>query len=169
MNQGKIFENSFKASIPDSNFYLRLKDSPATWGTVNEKARFTPSNACDCILHFEGVLFLAELKSHKGKSIPFSCFRDNQLKELAKVSCRKDEVAIAIFNFRDVAETYIVFMDNVIEFIETNNLTGNRKSIPLEWCRQIGMPMNQTLKKVNYSYAVEPAFKHLIFNVLNNQ
>ena len=66
-NEGKRFESDIKASIPNSIFYLRLKDSASTWQGTSDKVRFTPSNACDCILHFQGVLFMTELKSHKGK------------------------------------------------------------------------------------------------------
>jgi recombination protein U len=164
VNEGKKFEQDLKTSIGDSTrlFYMRLKDSAGAWQGTTDKTRFTSSNACDCILHFEGVLFLAELKSHKGKSIPFKCFRESQLKELDKLRFRTEEVAIAILNFRDVEETYIVYFADIIDFIEESKKNGTRKSIPLEWVSELGYIIPQKLKKVRYTYDVEATLMHVI-------
>lgn len=161
MNEGKRFEHDMKKSITDNIFYLRLKDSAGTW-QGGENTRFTPSNACDCILHYAGVLFLAELKSHKGKSIPFNCFRESQLRELAKVTPRKNEVAIAILNFRDLAETYIVFFADIIDFIDECKRNDTRKSLPLDWVRDVGCFLPQKLKKVRYTYSIEPTLQEIL-------
>ena len=161
-NAGKLFEQDIKASMTDNIFYLRLKDSAGAWQGTQSNTRFTASNACDCILHFGGVLFLAELKSHKGKSIPFNCFRESQLRELAKVTPRKHEIAIALLNFRDVSETYIVLFADIIDFIDESNRNGTRKSIPLEWVREVGYQVPQRLKKVRYTYSIEATLMELL-------
>jgi recombination protein U len=105
---------------------------------------------------------LAELKSHKGKSIPFACFRESQLGELAKVTPRKHEIAIALLNFRDISETYIVLFADIIDFIDESNRNGTRKSIPLEWVREVGYQVPQRLKKVRYTYSIEATLMELL-------
>ena len=68
MNAGKQFEKDFKASVLDDQFYLRLNDAGGWSKSVD--LRFTPSQLCDCLLFTRGTLYLLELKSHTGKSIP---------------------------------------------------------------------------------------------------
>ena len=71
MNAGKQFEKDFKASVLDDQFYLRLNDAGG-WSKSSD-LRFTPSQLCDCLLFTRGTLYLLELKSHTGKSIPAYC------------------------------------------------------------------------------------------------
>jgi len=73
MNAGKQFEKDFKASVLDDQFYLRLKDAGG-W-SKSADLRFTPSQLCDCLLFTRGTLYLLELKSHTGRSIPASCLK----------------------------------------------------------------------------------------------
>jgi recombination protein U len=71
---------------------------------------------------------MLELKSHKGKSLPFSCIRDNQLSELVQAT-QKGVKAGFIVNLRDVEKTYYVDAVTMQELINTSE----RKSIPLEF------------------------------------
>lgn len=162
MNAGKKFELNFKASIPEQIYYQRLKDSAGVWQGRSDSVRFTPSNACDCILHFQGILFLCELKSHKGKSIPFSVFRESQLNELYKIIPRDAEMAVAIFNFRDLEETYLVHMADIKEFIETSIRNDTRKSFPIDWISEVGYIIPHQKKKVNYTYDILSTLHHVL-------
>ena len=87
-NTGKKFEEDIKKSIDDTAFLYRLKDSGGSWQGGN-KGRFTPSNICDFILFKGSKLYLLELKSHKGKSIPYTAIK--QLDKLLEVANRKLE------------------------------------------------------------------------------
>ena len=66
-NLGKTFENNFKDNwkkcFPQS-FIYRLSDQMSGY-------RYTSSNICDFICFNNKILFLIELKSHKGASLPF--------------------------------------------------------------------------------------------------
>lgn len=67
-NQGKIFEQDFRSSLPLDNpnlFFYRFKDGTANWGDRNNpNVRFQQKNVCDCMIFYKGYLFLIELKRH---------------------------------------------------------------------------------------------------------
>jgi recombination protein U len=155
VNAGKIFEQSWKNSMPENVFYYRFRDGTASWGGESENIRFQANNIADCLMYLKPTLWLVDLKSHKGKSIPFNCFRDNQVKELSKAMMHEGIKAGFIVNFRDVEETYFVKANDVEYYIAHSE----RKSIPLDWCRENGIRIGQRLLKVHYRYDVEGLLK----------
>ena len=144
-NEGKRFEEDLIKSVPNNWFKYRLNDSASSW-QGGEKARFTPSNICDFIV-YNGNLWLLELKSHKGKSLPLSCIREKQLQGLVDAN-KRGVLAGFIINFRDVQETYFIMAESIKQFIETEE----RKSIPISYLRFCGELIPQTKKKVRYNY-----------------
>lgn len=165
MNAGKKFEANFKASVPDEIFYLRLKDSVGVWQGESDKVRFTPSNPCDCILNYAGFMFLVELKSHKGKSIPFNVFRESQLSELYKIIPRLTELAVVVFNFSELEETYLVHIADIKEFIEISTRNDTRKSFPIDWMREVGYFVPHKKKKVNYTYDILDTLNMVLYDM----
>jgi recombination protein U len=141
MNAGKQFENDFKASILDDQFFLRLPDGGG-WSNA-ENTRFTPSNLCDCILFTGKILYLLELKSHKGKSIPASALK--QVEPLASINTLRTIPAF-LCNFRDVGETWLVGAETVRAELET------RKSLSIQTCREYGLHIPQKKLRVHWRY-----------------
>lgn len=139
-NMGKTFEQEFKASIPPEYYHYRLKDDTSGFYGV--------SNPCDYILFRSPNLFLVELKTHKGKSIPFTHIRENQIQGMDKATQYGGVYGGFVINFRDLEETYYITVQDVIQFVKA----GERKSIPVEWCREYGTRIEQTKKRVRYSY-----------------
>lgn len=136
-------------SVPAEWFKYRLRDSSGTWNK-GENERFTPSNICDFILYDCKYLYLLELKSHQGKSIPKKAIRSSQVDGLyAQIHKEKVRPAV-IFNFRDLAETYIVPIQCVHEFYYNEN----RKSFAVEWCREWGYRIPQEIKRTRYRYQI---------------
>ena len=80
MNQGKLFENQFKKSVSklDGVWLYRFNDGTGSWDS-GQKTRFQTSNVCDFGMFCRRTLFLLELKSHNGKSLPYSAIRENQI------------------------------------------------------------------------------------------
>lgn len=157
MNAGKKFEQDFKASMPDDVLFIRLKDAGG-WGREETK-RFTIKNECDAIVFKMPKLFMLELKSYKGKSISFdTCIRQYQLDSLCKALPKKYVFAGYIFNFRDVEETYFVYADKVKEYVEN----ADRKSFPIQWVRENGTIIEQTLKKTRYRYNIQKFIEDVI-------
>lgn len=141
-DEGKKFEQDFKGSVPPDTYLYRLKDDTAGFSGV--------SNPCDYILYQEPYLWLIELKSHKGKSIPLARIRPNQLQGMHKAVQHKGIYGGFILNYRELEETYYISVSLVLEFINK----GERQSIPVEWCREMGIRISQTKKRTRYSYDV---------------
>lgn len=152
MNEGKKFELDFKNSMPQGVFYYRFRDGTANWKDgENPNVRFQQSNISDCLMYLKPILWLVDLKTTLGKSIPFSNFKENQVRELSKAMMHEGIKAGFIINFRDIEETYFVKANDVEYYIAHSE----RKSIPVDWCRENGIRIWQKKLKVRYRYAVE--------------
>ena len=93
-------------------------------------------------------MYLLELKSHKGKSIPYTAIK--QLDKLLEVSNRKLENlgVYLLLNFADLEETYLIEVESVASIKESKS----RKSLSIEDVREYGYRVEQVKKKVRYRY-----------------
>lgn len=148
MNEGKRFEDNFKKSIPDNVYWLRLTDSsPAGFGG-NENMRFSIQSPFDFILYANGKMYALELKSTQGKSVSFvgksAMIKEHQIEALRHA---RQYVIIAgfILNFRG-SGTYFLSIDDFDNFKEERN------SIPLSYCKTVGIELPEKRLKVNSRY-----------------
>jgi len=157
INNGKRFEKEVKDSIPPYCFYYRFKDGTASFGGESDNVRFQASNMCDCLVFNSQTKFLwfIELKTHKGKSIPLSAIRQNQITELLKASMFKGINAGLIINFRDIEKCYWVHIQEIQLFIDG----GTRKSISIDWCKEYGTEIVIIKKRTSYRLELEELFK----------
>jgi recombination protein U len=172
-NPGKKFEEDFIGSVPDKVFHYRLNDGTASYQRVesaNANIRFQQRNICDFILFDDVKLYLLELKSHKGKSVPFSCVvsPSEQRAHIEKGKKRRIDklydsryfpgiMAGVIFNFRDLEQTY--FVDIIHVWPHINN--ANRKSFGIDWIRANGVLIGEQKKRTRSSYDVEDMLQRL--------
>lgn len=152
-NAGKRFEEDIKKSVPSWCWIYRLRDSAGTW-QGGENTRFTPSNICDFMVMGTENLYLLELKSHTGMSLPISCIRKNQIEEMSKIE-QHNVKAYFLLNFRDIERTYAVEAKKLKTFI----LSTDRKSIPIKWCIDNGLEIPSDKKRTRFSYSLEKLFK----------
>ena len=164
-NPGKIFEEDFQRSAEKEMFIYRLKDPPASFnlnckGCPKQVSRFSVKNICDFMACSNGTQYLLELKSHKGKSIPFPAivkdYKDTRLLKMVTNASRwKMVMSFVIFNWRDIDnETYAVHADKVLDFIDR----ADRKSIPYEFTTQ-GIRIEDKIRISRYSYSMEAFVK----------
>lgn len=149
-NSGKRFEENFKNSVSENIFYYRFKDGTSAW-SKQEKTRFQARNICDCLLFDGELLYLLELKSHKGKSLPLSAIRENQIKDLYDTVRYAKIVAGLVVNFADTEETF--FMP--IKLAHKWFYNGVRKSIPINEFRENCTQINAYKKRTNYYYLID--------------
>ncbi|WP_415331083.1 Holliday junction resolvase RecU [Clostridium perfringens] len=158
-NEGKKFEEDFKKSIQEKYFVYRFKDGTANFnGTKNENVRFQSHNICDFEVFAENKLFLFEVKSYKGASIPLSGIRKTQLEEMLKASNYKNIEPYFILNYRALESVYAIKIQTLQEFIEK----AKRKSIPIKWCIENGIEIIVVKKKVRFRYELEKFFKDVL-------
>ncbi|WP_331722134.1 Holliday junction resolvase RecU [Alkalithermobacter thermoalcaliphilus] len=142
-------------SFPLNVFTYRFRNSAGAWGGDKDsnKTRFTANNICDFMCHnpYSKETILMELKSTKQKSLPLSNIKNNQLVGLCNASTYEGVKAYFIINFREVEETYAIEAEKIKDFIENTD----RKSIPIKWCRENGILIEQEKKKSRYRYNVD--------------
>ena len=149
MDAGKKFEKQFRGCIPSTVYYYRLKDDTSGFAGIN--------NPCDYFVYSYPHLYLFELKTHKGKSIPFSALTQGQIMGLYEAKKTNGIKAGFIFNFRDIAETYYVDINDFMDFYNTTD----RKSVPVSFCKEKGVVVEQTLIRVNYEYNIDKLLKEI--------
>ena len=152
-NEGKKFEEDFIKSLPEKVFRIRLKDAGG-WNK-SEELRFTSSNPCDFIIQSQkNSLFILELKTHKGKSIPYSAMK--QIEQLYKLQEKYEYIDCSfIINFRDLNKTFII---NVIDLIEIQKHNLDRKSFAYKDIEMFGILIEQKLKRIRYKYLLDDVF-----------
>ena len=164
-NQGKIFEQDFRASLPLDNpnlFFYRFKDGTASWGDKNNpNVRFQQKNISDAMIFYKGFLFIIELKSHRGKSLPFSCIRDNQFKEMYEASFKKNVFPIVIIFFSDLEECFALKMTDIIE-LRSKNIS---KSISLLFVREKGVRIDCRKLQTHYRFEIQDFLENYIKNI----
>ncbi|MGL4572019.1 MAG: Holliday junction resolvase RecU [Clostridium sp.] len=158
-NEGKKFEEDFKNSVPKEYFVYRFKDGTANFkGEKNENVRFQAHNICDFQVFAEDRLFLFELKSYNGASIPLSGIRKNQIDGMIKASEHKNVEPYFLLNFRPLESVFAIKVQTLQKFIEK----AERKSIPIKWCIENGIEVIGVKKKVRFRYELEKFFKEVI-------
>lgn len=100
VNKGKVFEQQFKACVPDYCLLIRINDPPQSF---QKTARFSIPNPCDYLMFdTKRKLYLPiELKSTKLRSMPYSMIREHQIESLTKFSQYKGVVPGFLLNYRD--------------------------------------------------------------------
>lgn len=156
-NLGKIFEQNFRKSIPVSEkiYYYRLKDTASSYYGGNENLRFSQNNIADAFLFYVGDymtnLLILEFKNHKGKSLPLSCIKENQLDGMIDANKKTGVIPMLVVFFIDVEKCYSLNIEFVEKFIENNE----RKSIPINYFEEHGTEIEVTKLKTNYRYNIE--------------
>lgn len=113
---------------------------------------------CDCVLFGNRTLFLCELKSHKGKSIPFSCIRENQIEQLTAASKFPSIVSALVIFFPECERCFAVHIN------DWNNLVdaSKKKSANITEIAQAGFEVEVKKLKVNYRFDVQGMMNDLM-------
>lgn len=157
VNKGKLFEQNMRKSLPKSDkiFYYRLKDSASSYYGGNANLRFSQNNIADAFLFYVGeyntMLFILEYKNHKGKSLPLSCIKKNQIDGMIEANKKECVIPMLVVFFEDLEKCYSLDIEELEKFINTNE----RKSIPLEYFQEHGIEIETIKLRTNYKYNIE--------------
>lgn len=162
-NIGKIFEQSFRNSVPSYALYYRLPDPPQSFGGGN--LRFSSKNPFDCLIwdSEQHMLFAIELKTVAGKSISFERNKQehgeihfHQIQGLNDWDKYDGIIAGFVIEFRQIEKT--VFL-KVAEF---NKIAAEipKKSFNYDDLQNYDYELiEQTKARTRYSYNVEKWLK----------
>lgn len=150
MNSGKRFEANFKASVPKDIFYYRFRDGSSAWDK-GTKTRFQQKNICDCMIFDGERLLLLELKSTKGKSLPFSNIKKHQIEDLTKCSEYANTICGFVIEFADLDECYFLEISQFNEFLNKTS----RKSLDIDFVRKNAIKIVVEKKKVNRRFNIK--------------
>ena len=150
MNSGKRFEQNFKKSIPKDIFFYRFRDGSSSWGG-NDKVRFQQTNICDCMMFDGEYLFLLELKSTKGKSLPYSNIKEHQIDDLLWASEFANVICGLVIEFADINECYFIEINEFEKYKDESN----RKSLPIDFCRNKGIKIGVEKLKINSKFDIK--------------
>ena len=101
--------------------------------------------------NFLSYLFILEFKSHEGKSLPLTCIRDNQLKEMTEASKKIGVRPMLVVFFSDVEKCYALDIEDVNNFTKS----CDRKSIPIEYFENNAEEIEVIKLRTNYKYNIE--------------
>lgn len=165
MNLGKIFEADWKSSIvKDEMYYLRLKDSPSSFGQDSGKVRFTAKNPYDALVFYKNRLFPMELKFTQSTS--FSIQRDkkekpkmikfSQIEGLTEANKYKYVYAGLLLNFGDKKtnenDLYWISIVDFNRFLkDTDKKSINKKDV-IEYN---GIKCQSRILKVRHRYSTK--------------
>lgn len=142
-NAGKIFEFQIINSIPNYMYKLRLKDI---------SVRFkNDTNPCDMIVFYDGRFYMFELKSTKNSSLPFANIHYHQFKDLELADKIEGLHAGFLIEMRKYNETYYLPIKKALDYVENSG----RKSFSIDFLRENGIKIRQTLKRTRYTFDME--------------
>lgn len=173
INNGKNFERMFKQSCEKQGIlHINFDDSNKFgFGGEESKTRFTPQSICDCTIFTHRDLYLLELKTTIGGSISFNnppdkksdsksqpMIKPHQVRSLLERQHFEDVYCGLILDYSD-RETKTMVITGGTYYIPIQTfydwaISCGKKSINVEDARLIGVEIERTLKKVNYSYDV---------------
>jgi len=112
------------------------------------------------MIFYKGNLFILELKSHKGKSLPLNCIREKQFIEMDKANLKNNVFPMVIIYFSDIEECYALKISSIIA-LKNENKT---KSISLPFARQNGFKINSRKLQTHSRFFVEDFLENFIEN-----
>lgn len=149
-NNGKRFEENVRESISGDIFFYRFRDGTSSWGG-GTNTRFQQTNMCDCELFDGNRLYLLELKSVIGKSLPFVNIKDHQLKELVEASRYKNIVAGFLIEFSTINRCFYLSARDMENYIGNSG----RQSVPLSYLEDKGLEIEVRKLKVNSRFNID--------------
>jgi penicillin-binding protein-related factor A (putative recombinase) len=166
---GKLFEEEVQTSCKEQKiWFFRVRDV----NPMAIKPGFkTAENPYDALIYKDGYLFPSELKSTKGKSLPFKNIKDHQIESLVSSNTYDDKIIPGfIINFSDLGRSFFLHINDFIEYLEhaknkqklCKGLSVNDKSLTLDYCEGIGIEIRGQKKKIKMRWFINKLCNELI-------
>ena len=155
-NYGRAFEREFKESAEKQNIWImKIADTYIPAKEASPSA-FIPQQPCDFVAHYDGTLWLLELKSTEKKYITIErdgnrgMIKKHQYEQMFQ-KIGEHEKAMLVLQF-EREYTYGLMIEDFMRFLQEND----KKSInKLDVVQYGGIIIEQKLLRKNYCYNVK--------------
>ena len=159
MNTRKIFEHDFKESCTKQGiFALRINDTYYTAKQYDPKA-FVPQQICDYILHYNGTLFMTELKTTDKKYMTIEVDKAGMIKKHQyDQMARKENVnehGLFILQFGRDTEDEMTYAFKITDFMNYLNSTNKCSINRLDVVQHGGIQIEQAVSRVRKHYNIK--------------
>jgi penicillin-binding protein-related factor A (putative recombinase) len=168
--RGYIFQDEVQTSCQEQHiWFFRVKDVNIP-PDLRMRVRVS-ENPYDSLIYMNGFLFPTELKSTKGKSLPFKNIKDHQIKSLIESNTyEKTIIPGFLINYSDISVSYFLHIDDFVKYQElaANNVKSyeevkiNESSVSLEYVEKFGMELNGIKKQVKFRWYINYLLDELI-------
>ena len=155
-NYGKIFEKEFKESAQKQDIWImRINDTYVKAKEIDSDA-FIPQQPCDFVAHYNGTLWLLELKSSQNKYISIErdgsngMIKQHQYEQMMK-HIGENERAMLVLQF-EREYTYGLLIQDFMRFLSEN---GKKSINKLDVIQYGGFNVEQKLARTRYYYNVK--------------
>lgn len=159
MNSRKIFEHDFKESCKKQGiFALRINDTYYTAKQYDPKA-FVPQQICDYILHYNGTLFMTELKTTDKKYMTIEgdkagMIRKHQYDQMARNE-NVNEHGLFILQFCRDTEDEMTYALKITDFMNYLDSTTKCSINRLDVVQHGGIQIEQAVSRVRKHYNIK--------------
>lgn len=159
INSGKVFEHDFKESCKKQNiFALRINDTYYTAKQYDPKA-FVPQQICDYILHYNGVLFMTELKSTDKKYMTIErnkagMIKKHQYEQMSRNENANEHGVLVLQFLRDTDDevTYAMKITDFMNFLDESDKSSINM---LDVVQHGGIIVEQVVRRTRKHYNVK--------------
>ena len=166
-NAGKVFENSWKQSVPEDIMYFRIPDPPQSF---QKTARFSLKPPFDCFMFYKGTLFCLELKTTKSKSFSVELSKEDkgmihyhQIENLREYSKYENVISGLVLNFRiedkGAEITYFISIDN---FDKMMSKSTKKSFNAIDLINNGAIKIESIKKRTLFSYGVREFIERFI-------
>lgn len=173
MNVGKVFENDFKASVPDYCLLQRLNDPPQSF-SQGAGTRFSIKNPCDFLLFQtrSRILYCLELKSTNKKFMSFENISEenpkkkmihkHQILGLSHFGSFPNVTAGFLFNFRsDEIGNERTYFQSIQDFMIMYKSLGKWSFNEIDLIMYHGTKLDGEKKRTHYTWNINQMFEKL--------
>ena len=156
---GKTFEHEFKDSAQKQGIWImRINDTYVPAKAISEDS-FIPQQPCDYVVHYDGTLWLLELKSTEKKYMTIErdgnrgMIKKHQYEQMFQ-KIGEHEKAMLVLQFEREQDpcTYGLIIEDFMKFLQESD----KKSInKLDVVQYGGVIIDQKLLRKNYCYNVK--------------
>lgn len=130
-----------------------------------------PENPYDSLMFKNGYLLPTELKSTKGKSLPFKNIKQHQIDSLIESNTYNESIIPGfLVNFSDLDISFFIHIESFVEYqklgangnTKINGIKINEKSLSLDYCEAHGIELVGVKKRVKMRWYVGDLISKII-------